>query len=120
MNEIEPDFFMTSSEDDNLKRTRKCYRVKRIRANRRDDYLLIQVSPPFMDSKSGDSSDQINFLIIASRHKGVSLFSIREWPVSVYVLRALIDNPERRDNLKDSELELIGWAEIYSSQLSIY
>jgi hypothetical protein len=119
MGKIEPDFYMTSSEDDNFKQLRKCYRVKQIHTSRRDDYLLIQVSPPFIDSKTGDSSDPIDHLIIASRHKGVLLSSIRKWPVAVYVLRSLIDNPDQGDNLKDTELELLGWAEIYPSQLSI-
>jgi hypothetical protein len=111
-----PDFYMTSNESLPLGRPRKCYRIKRIHANRRDDYLLVQVTPPLEIQLSGGTSNPIDELIIASRHKSESLFPIKKWPVTVYVLRPLVENPKERDVLKDDELVLIGWAEIYDSE----
>jgi hypothetical protein len=120
MNDRLPDFYMTSSESNELKQLRKCYRIKRFHAPRRDDYLLIHISPPFEIRENGIIGDQISELIIATRHKGVSLFPIVQWPVSVYVLRVVNKNPTELDKIEDDELALIGWAEIYDSQLKIH
>ena len=114
-----PDFYMTSTESYALGRKRKCYRVKRIHADGRDDYLLIRIDPPLDGRRYGIDNDQVSELIIAARHKGISLFPIRAWPVSVYVLYALILHPESYDTLKDDELTLIDWAEIYLSEENI-
>ena len=119
MDDITPDFFMVLGESPGLIQQLKCHRIKRLHATRRDDYLLIRVSPP-IDGKTYSIPELINELVIAARHKGKSLFPVGKWPVEVYVLRALIENPVERDLLKDEELELIDWATIYDSQLSMY
>jgi hypothetical protein len=119
MDDKMPDFFMVVGESPGLVQQLKCYRIKRFRATRRDDYLLIQVSPP-VDGQRYGVPKLIDELVIAARHKGISLFPVRKWPVEVYVLRVLIDNPVERDLLKDEELALIDWATIYDSQLNMY
>jgi len=119
MNDAAPDFYMSSSEDHRLNQLRSCYRVKRFHVDRRDDYLLIRISPSLGGSSFGVPEAPINELVIASRHKGISLFSISKWPVAVYVLRVLIENPSERNMLSDEELTLIGWAEIYDSPIKI-
>jgi hypothetical protein len=112
-----PDFIMILGESPGLIQQLKCYTIKRFHATRRDDYLLIQVSPA-VDGQRYSVPNQINELIIAARHKGISLFPVRKWPVEVYVLRALIENPAERDLLKDEEMALIDWGTIYDSQLN--
>lgn len=108
-----PDFYIASNESFTLRAPRKCYRIKRFPADHRDDYLLIRVSPPLEDQQNGSPDNPIDEIIIATRHKGESLFPINKWPVAVYVLRSLIENPKGRDKLNNDELTLIGWAEIY-------
>jgi len=120
MNPEIPDFYMTSSESHQFRQLRKCYSIKRFHANKRDDYLLIRISPPLEVPEHGIAGNQISELIIATHDKGVSLFPVTKWPVRVYVLQPLIEKPEERDILKDDEMILIGWAEIYDSQLKIY
>lgn len=119
MNQI-PDFYMTSSEDSRLRQLRKCLSIKRYHASNRDDYLLIQITPPLDGDDFGIVGVQIHELILATRHKGISLFPVKKWPVDVYVLRVLIDNPVERDTIMDNEMTLIGWAELYDSQLNSY
>jgi hypothetical protein len=114
-----PDFFMVLGESPGLIQQLKCYRIKRFHATRRDDYLLIQVSPPVDGQKHG-VPNLINELVIATRHNSVSLFPVRKWPVEVYVLRVLTENLVERDSIKDEELALIDWATIYDSQLNMY
>lgn len=119
MNKQAPDFYMTSSEDHRLKPLRKCYSIKRFRAVRRDDYLLISVSPPLDCNAFGLTDIELNQLVIGTRHKGASLFPIRKWPVQVYVLHLLVENFTEYDTIPDDKLVLLGWAELYDSQLSI-
>lgn len=122
MNDIDDkltDFFMILGESPGSIQQLKCYGIKRFPAARRDDYLLIRVTPP-VEGQRYNVPGPINELVIAARHKGVSLFPVRKWPVEVYVLRVLIENSAERDVLKDEELALIDWATIYDSQLHMY
>ena len=119
MDDQSPDFFMILGESPGVIQQLKCYRIKRFHATRRDDYLLIRVSPP-VDGQRYNVPHLINELVIAARHKGVSLFPVGKWPVEVYVLRVLIENPVVHDLFKDEELALIEWGTIYDSQLNVY
>jgi hypothetical protein len=115
MNEQMPDFYLTSSEDHRLNQPRKCYRVRRFPANRRDDYLLIRISPPIEGRNFGLGDIEVSEVVIASRHNGVSLFPVKKWPISVYLLHTIVQNPAERTMLRENELTLIGWAEIYDT-----
>jgi hypothetical protein len=111
-----PEFYITADESYSLKEVRECYPIKRFRAARRDDYLLIRINPLLDGQEYGINNNKISELIIATRHKGISLFPIVKWPVSVYVLHVLVPSPEKHDVLRDNEMTLIAWAEIFPSQ----
>jgi len=110
-----PDFYLASNESNTLRICRKCYIIKRFHALHRDDYLLIRVSPPLEIQVGGALTNQVEELIIATRHQGETLFPITKWPIAVYVLRSLVEIHQKRDVLKDDELGFIGWAEISNS-----
>ena len=111
-----PDFFLGSNESDFLRDRRECYVIKRIHAVRRDDYLLIKIKPPLDLHARGVPEGETDRLIIASRHKGETLFPVEKWPLAVYVLLPQNEDPEKRLMLKDNEISLIGWAEIYKTE----
>jgi hypothetical protein len=111
-----PDFFLASSESYCLMEPRSCKRIKRIRSDNRDDLLLVKVEPPLTGQVYGLGGRDIDTLLIATRHKGDSLFSIRTWPVFVHVARLLIEDPERREQIHDNEFESIAWAELYRTK----
>jgi hypothetical protein len=116
MADVKPDFYLASSEGYGLDRPRACYRVKRLYSATRDDYLLIDIEPPVPGQPYGLGSLDIASVVIATRHIGSSLFPISEWPVAVHVARPLVADPEQRESLDDSELQEIGWAELYPSR----
>lgn len=116
MIETKPDFYMTSNESKSLRSLRKCYVIKRIAAEGRDDYLLIRVSPPINGRDYGLVDQTLMEVIVAAHLVGITLFPIEEWPASVYVLRALIDHPEKRNTLREDELELLAWADLYKTE----
>jgi hypothetical protein len=111
-----PDFFLASSEGYRLTEPRSCMRIKRVRSDSRDDLLLVKVEPPLIGQLYGLGGRDIDTLLIATRHKGDSLFPIRKWPVFVHVARLLIENPERREQIHDNEFESIAWAELYRTK----
>jgi hypothetical protein len=111
-----PDFFLASSDGYSIEKPRLCQTVKRVCSDTRDDLLLIKIEPPLVGQSYGLGSRDIDTLLVATRHKGASLFPIKEWPVFVYVSRLLIENPEEREQIHDNEFELIAWAEIYETE----
>ena len=111
-----PDFFLASSEGYRLEEPRSCKRIKRVRSDNRDDLLLVKVEPPLIGQPYGLGGRDIDTLLVATRHKGDSLFPIKEWPVFVHVARLLIENPEEREQIYENEFESIGWAELYATE----
>src|SRR5262249_20763813 len=78
--------------------------------------LLVRVEPPLVGQRYGLGGRDIDTLLVATRHKGASLFPINQWPVYVHVARLLIENPEQRDQIHDNEFESIAWAELYRTE----
>jgi len=108
----EPDFYLVSTEGYEMESPRRCWRVKRLKTDNRDDLLLIRIAPPLFGQKYGMGDRDINVVLIAPRHSDASLFPIHEWPLHVHVARLLIENPENCDVLRDEEFESIAWAEL--------
>jgi hypothetical protein len=111
-----PDFYLASSEGYDLEGPRRCFQIKRLRGDVRDDYLLIHIDPPILGQKYGLGEKDICELIVATRHEGTSLFPIVDWPVYVHVARVLVDSPEEREVLHNIEFEEIAWAELYETE----
>jgi len=111
-----PDFFLASSEGYSLEEPRSCKRIKRVRSDNRDDLLLVKIEPPIVGQPYGLAGQDIDTLLIATRHKGNSLFPIKKWPVFVHVARLLIEDPERREQIHDNEFQSIAWAELYPTK----
>jgi hypothetical protein len=112
----DPDFYLASSEGYGLETPRRCWRVKRLATDNRDDLLLVKIDPPLLGQKYGQGNRDINLVLVATRHQGASLFPINEWPVFVHIARLLIDHPELRDTLRDDEFETVAWGELYLTE----
>lgn len=113
-----PDFYLASTEGYGMEEPRKCKRLKRLTSESRDDLLLIEIDPPLVGQKYGLGANDINLVVVAPRHRENSLFPVKEWPVAVHVARLLIEDPQERDIVQNTELETIGWAELYQTQAS--
>ena len=89
-------------------------RVKRLSTDGRDDLLLLKVDPPLLGQKFGLGSRDVDMVLVATRHRGSSLFPLNERPIYVHVARPLVEHPELRDHLRPDEFESIAWAELYA------
>jgi hypothetical protein len=60
--------------------------------------MLVGVEPPVIGQPYGLGSEDVYYLLLATKWEGHSLYPVSKWPTSVYVLRLLdesaIDRPE--------------------------
>jgi hypothetical protein len=112
----EPDFFLASNEGYDLERPRRCWRVRRLRSDFRDDFLLVRIDPPLRGQKYNLGAQDIDTVILAARHVGASLFPISEWPIAVHVARTFAAVADNRAVVHDEEFESIAWAELYPTE----
>ncbi|MGQ0592132.1 MAG: enhanced serine sensitivity protein SseB C-terminal domain-containing protein [Gammaproteobacteria bacterium] len=113
-----PDFYLTSSEGYNLEQIRACYKRQRLLGDHPDGYMLCEIAPPILGQSYGLGKQDIHEIIIASRHAGYSIFSIKEWPVYVHVARLTSDAVSDKFIIAKDDIESIGWAEIHESSAS--
>ena len=108
-------FYLASSEGYGMENPRRCTAIKRLRGEERDDYLLVTIDPPLIGQAFGLGGRDVDQVIVATRHRGESLFPIMRWPVFVHVARLLVTY-EGQDVVRNDEMESIAWAELYSTE----
>ena len=112
----EPDFYLASAEGYGMEEPRRCWRIKRLATDNRDDLLLARIDPPLPGQKYGEPRD-IDLVLLATRHEeGSSLFPVTAWPVYVHVARPLVSDAEHREKLQAHEFQSIAWAELYRTE----
>lgn len=109
-------FYLASTEGYDLQQPRRCERLGRLNSDTRSDLLLVRVDPPIIGQKYGLGSRDIHTVVLAARHRGESLFPIRKWPVAVHVARLLIDTPLKSAKVREADLQVLAWAEIYPTE----
>jgi hypothetical protein len=114
----DPDFYLASSDSYNLAISRRVWGVKRMSIPKRNDVLLARIDPPISNREHGGNYSNIDLVLLVTRHKGTSLFPVSEWPLSVYVVRPLV-NVEDRDSLNLDEFENIAWAALYRTEQDV-
>lgn len=112
----QPDCYLASAEGYALDEPRRVWGVKRVRTADRDDLLLARIDPPLTVRNDERGDHDIDFVLLATRHQGASLFPINDWPLHVHLARFLIANPQSRDVLRSDEFESIAWAELYRTE----
>ena len=110
----QPDFFLTSAgESTKLARPRACWIKGRLKDQMRDDHMLVEIEPPLVGQSYGLRDKDIANLILSSRHKGFSLFPIKEWPCYVYIARILDDAIIETMSFTRGQVEIIAWGVIF-------
>jgi hypothetical protein len=109
----QPDFFLASSEGYNLEIPRECFRVKRMKGEERDDFLLVDVHPPLGPEITKDKTKIADKVILASRLGGFSLFPLSKFPIPVYVVAVLDETWIQGDFIPMKARWMFGWGELY-------
>jgi hypothetical protein len=111
-----PNFYLATSEGYDLGEPRKVYILKKLRVNHREDCLLVNIKPSIIGQKYGLGRKDISYVVLASHYEGDTLLNINKYPMDVYVARPLNDTIFNSDVLRDDDIELIAWAEIYRTE----
>ena len=75
------------------------------------DYAI--VIRPSLINKYGVGDNDISQIILGTRHDHHSLFPITDWPAYVHESFPLFDTSSNKDVIKEGELKLIAWEELY-------
>lgn len=109
-----PNFYLSAAgEFEPLREPRACWSICRLHDSIRDDYMLVEITPPLIGQIFGLGDKDISLLILSTRHKGFTLFPITEWPCSVYVTRILDDRILETKSFNVEQVQLIAWAILY-------
>ena len=82
----------------------------------RNDLMLIKITPPVIGQRYGLGGQDIEYLIIATRYSGTTLFPITEYPIYVHVARLVSNIPPVEVKISTKDLEPIAWAELYRTK----
>jgi hypothetical protein len=110
-----PDFYLASGDSLILEKPRECFVIKRLKSEARDDLLLLRIDPPIRGKDFTIPINKIEKVAVANHFDDILLFPITRWPVPVYVLAVLIDNPEQESIISNDQMKLIAWAELYET-----
>ena len=114
----QPDFYLTSSEHRSLKDVYACYKTRRLTNGHPDGYMLCEIKPAIVGQPYRLGAEDLDYILIASRHAGHSIFAVAEWPVYVHVARVAVGLAVDQFTISKNDIETIGWAEIYDSSQS--
>ena len=113
---MKPNYFLSSLESTSFAITRECYVVRRLIFKTGKECVLARVNPVVIGQPFGLGGLDIEQLVFMCRHKGGTLFPIREFPCFVYITRLLFDIPSDLDVIDTKDVEIIAWGEIYKTR----
>lgn len=109
-----PDFFLTAAgEYKPLAEPRACWVRKRLRDVQDNDYLVVDIHPPFYSTDPPRA--QLSSVVLSARHQGESVAHISSWPIHVYVGRFRNDGLFEIESFDKSQFEVIAWASLHLS-----
>lgn len=110
---MDADFYLASNGYRDFEEPRRCVFVRRMSFGQRTDGMLLEIEPPLIGQKYGLGARDIHLLIVAPRHVGVTIFPLSTSPLSVFVMRSLVEDVTARAHVDLNEVELIAWADLY-------
>jgi hypothetical protein len=116
MRHTPPDFFLGSREHRGEWATaRACWLRGHLRMEDGRDCVLVEVDPPVIGQPFGLGDQDIADLILAPRRNGAPLAPVADHPVPVLVYRILDASRVERALIRDSDVTLGAWGEVYST-----
>ena len=108
-------YLPTAGEYPLLSPPRACRCIGRLRDSQRDDYMLVEISPPLIGQPFGLGAQDVTTLLLATRHKDHTLFPIDEWPAYVYVMRFLVDAQQIISSgmFTRDQVQLLAWGMLF-------
>lgn len=114
--ENQPFYLTTAGESYDLADPRCCHAIDRLKDQKRDDYMLVEVNPPVSGQHYGLKGKDIDLLLLSTTTNGKTLFPITEWPAFVYVARILDESILLDQRFKEGQVELIARGFLYPTE----
>lgn len=108
-------YYLSSLESSKFEPSRKCEFLVRLRLTTGKPCVLVRISPP-VSLPEYNLADDIDTLVLVSRHEGQDIFAIQEFPFFVFIARPLIDNIQSRDIIFKDDLQILAWGELYRTK----
>jgi hypothetical protein len=108
------DFFLGSSDSrGDFARARAAWARARLMGPHKAEYLWIRFEPPLVGQAFGLGGRDIHDLILSPHHEGSTLFPINEFPLHVYIHRALNDRLFEQLSFDKDDVSMEAWGELY-------
>ncbi len=108
-------FYLSSLESSLFEPTRECTFVKKLSFDTGKECALVRLSPKVVGQSFGTGED-LEFFVLSNRHEGETLFPVSVFPCFVFITKPLIENIESKNEIDKSDLEIVGWGELYRSK----
>jgi hypothetical protein len=109
--------FLTSTEHTGeWARLRRCSIIGKLADDEGRDYLWVRVDPPVIGQTYGLGEQDLSDLLLLPHFERASLFPISQYPMPVYILRALEQGVFQGLPLSADKLGLAAWGELYDSR----
>lgn len=106
--------YLSSLESTRFEPVRACNIMSYLHFDTGKVAALARVRPEVIGQPFGMSTD-IDQLVLAARHEGVSLDSITEFPCFVFIAIPRDRHRPLATPIRADDLEIIGWGELYRS-----
>ena len=108
------DFYLGSSDSrGDFARARAAWARKRLTGPNDGEYLWIRVEPPVIGQAFGLGEKDLHDLIVSPHLQGSTLFPINEFPMHVYIYRALTDRVFETLRFDKVDVVMQAWGELY-------
>lgn len=109
-----PNFFLTTAgECTSPAAPRACWERQRVSDVARDDYMVVDIDPPLVDERPEAAGYTVPTLVVATRHRGLTLYPITGWPTYVYVGQILDPTIVQSGHFARGQVQLLAWGALY-------
>ena len=106
----EEEFYIIEESDAVFEKPRKARFLRFLKGSICDDFALLHIDPPIIGQRYGFGGNDIEYVAVVPRHKGVNLRSRLEWPIFVHVFIFKKLNPLNCQRFSLDEWTNISWA----------
>jgi hypothetical protein len=108
-------YYLSSLDSARFDSSRKCEVLRRLHLDNGKDCMLVRISPPVNLQEYGVIED-VDTLVLLSRHSGQDLSTIATFPFFVFITRPLIHDVLDVDTIAKDQLQILAWGELYRTK----
>ena len=108
-------YFLSSLESKTFSLTRKCDFLSQSSFSSNKPYIVAKISPPVIGQPFNKSED-IDTILLATRHQGENIINISEFPCFVFIAIPKNDTYSFSNISEKNDLDIIGWGELYRTK----